>query len=295
MHAQLIQVSDQTQLWGDSYTRDLSDVFAIQAEVAEAVAGSLAMELLPGWQASQPKSPTTDSAAYDAYLKGRYHWNRRTGDSLRKSLAFFHEALRMDPAFALAYAGLAQAYVVLGGLHFIAPSEATAKAHAAASRALELNDSLGEAYTVLAVTIGAHDWKWEEAIGHCERASRLNPNHATAHHWHAEALVGLARFEDALREIKIAKQLDPLSPIINASIGRFHSLAGDFDEATRCLEQLAEFDNTCAYGQASLGGAYLSQGKFDKGVAAIERAVRLASDGAYGPARGLACVTSGHA
>ena len=293
INVQLIQVSDQTQLWGDSFTRDLSDVFAIQAEVAEAVAGSLAMELLPGWQASQPKSPTTDSAAYDAYLKGRYHWNRRTGDSLRKSLAFFHEALRMDPAFALAYAGLAQTYVVLGGLHFIAPSEATAKAHAAASRALELNDSLGEAYTVLAVTIGAHDWKWEEAIGHFERAIRLNPNHATAHHWHAEALVGLARFEDALREIKIAKQLDPLSPIINASIGRFHSLAGDFDEAARCLEQLAEFDNTFAFGQASLGGAYLRQGKFDEGVAALERAVRLATDGAYRTGLGRAYVMAG--
>jgi len=291
--AKLIQVSDQTLLWGDSYTRDLNDVFAIQAEVAEAVAKALALKLLPETRQTLTKAPTTDSAAYDAYLRGRYHWNRRTGTSLRKSLTFFHEALRLDPAFALAHVGMAHAYVVLGGHHFLEPTEAATKARAAALRALELDETLGEAHTVLAVTSTSYSWNWQEGLKHYERAIDLNPNNATSHQWYAETLVGLARFEDAQREIHIAKQLDPLSPVISASVGWFHYFAGEFEEATRSLRQVTDFDATFAFAQYALGEAYLEQGKFDEGVAALEQAVGLASHGEFRANLGRAYVLAG--
>ena len=293
INAQLIQVADQTQLWGDSYTRDLSDVFAIQAEVARAVAKSLAMELLPDRQPIQAKSPTANPAAYDAYLKGRHHWNRRTGDSLRKSLTFFQEALRLDPAFALAYAGMAHAYVVLGGHHFIEPTESATKARAAATRALELDETLGEAHTVLAVTDTLFLWNWEVGLKHFERAIELNPNHPTAHQWYAETLVSLGRFEEGQREIEAAKRLDPLSPIITTSLGWFHYMAGEFDQAVRSLQQVTEFDDTFAFAHYALGEAYLGQAKFDEGVTAIERAVELASHGEFRANLGRAYVLAG--
>jgi len=218
INAQLIQVSDQTQLWGDSYTRDLSDVFAIQAEVAEAVAKSLAMELLPDVRTALNEAPTDDSAAHDAYLLGRHYWSRRTADDLETAITHFQRAIEIDPGYALAYAGLSDVYSVLPGYKRVASKEVMQKSRDAAQRALAINANLAEAQAAMGNALFSSS-DYANALHHFRKAIELNPNYATARQWYSECLANMGHREESIQQARIAVELDPQSQVISYVLG----------------------------------------------------------------------------
>jgi len=199
----------------------LRDILSLQSEVARAIANEIQLKLTPQDHARLASIRMVDPEAYQLYLKGRFHWNKRTEAGLKKGIEYFHQAIDLDPKYALAYSGIADCYSFLGWDLFgaLPPREALQNAKAAAMKALELDDKLAEVHSSLAWTKLAFDWDWPGAEIEFTRAIELNPGYAPAHHWYAECLAGLGRYERALAEIKRAQQLDPLSMIINTVVG----------------------------------------------------------------------------
>jgi TolB-like protein/DNA-binding winged helix-turn-helix (wHTH) protein/Tfp pilus assembly protein PilF len=217
--AQLVQVSDQTQLWARQFDRDLSSLLAVQAEIAQAVANEIQLTLADtGGTGAVPSGALSSSEyeAYDLYLKGRYFWNRRTPEGFQQAVEHFEQAAAKDPTYARAYAGMADSYALMSSYSVAPATELIPKARSAALRALELDDRLAEAHTSLALISQNYDWDWGNAEKEYQRAIQLNPNYATAHHWYAESLAFQGRFEEAFAESERARQLDPLSLIIAA-------------------------------------------------------------------------------
>jgi TolB-like protein len=227
--AQLIQVSDQTHLWAESYERNASDVFAIQKEVAESVAGSLAIELLPA-EARPIDTPAANLQAHEAYLRGRFFWNKRTKNGLMTAIKHFEQAIEEDPEFAPAYVGLADSYNMLAAWDLVPPQEAFPKAIVAATKALEIDETLAEAQISLALTRFFYDWDWDGAEQGFQRALELNPNYAQGHQWYGLFLVSLGRGQEAVVEAEHARELDPLSLIINAMTGYVFHYVREYDQ-----------------------------------------------------------------
>jgi len=265
--AQLIQVRDQSHLWAETYDRHVRDILAIQQEVAGRIARSLAVELLPSEQSAFAPSSVRSPEAYDAYLKGRYLWNKGTGESLKQSIEYFEQAVGQDPNFALAYAGLADAYHLLATFSILPSREVYPKAKAAALKALELDDSLSEAHTTLGSALFRFDWNWAAAEKSFRRALELNPSSAIAHHDYAWYLVALGRFEEGIAEIKRAQALDPLSPRANVDIGWVYIRTRRFDEAIAHIRRLLEFEPNSVGAQHCLEQAYMHQGQYDQALA----------------------------
>ena len=232
---QLINAGTEEHLWSSHYDKNLDDIFAVQSEIAEKVAGELKVQLLDSEKKTLEKKPTRDITAYTFYLKGRYLWNERNKESLEKAIKYFEEAIRMDSRFALAYAGLADSYIVLMDHGHLPRSEVFPKAKEAAKKALELDETLAEAHTSLATILG-REWDWRGAEEEYAKALGINPNYATAHHWYSIHLLDTGRVDEAIRELKIAEELDPLSPMIHAYAGNVYLCARKYDIA------LAEFD-----------------------------------------------------
>ncbi len=265
INAQLIQVSDQTQLWGDSYTRDLSDVFAVQADVAEAVAKALAVELLPQEESVRAKPPTESSAAYDAYLLGRSYWAKRTPESLYTAIKHFERAVKLDPNYALAYSGLADAW---GVLPWYVPgpfSEMYARAEENAERALALDDSLAEPNVSIALVLGEHD-KPEAALPYYRKAIAIDPNNATARQWYGLALCLLGRADDGLAEFERGVSLDPLSAVMRLDYGYGMLLARQYNTSIEQLKRTLELQPDFFNAAGELPWAYI--GKVEHGAAA---------------------------
>jgi TolB-like protein/DNA-binding winged helix-turn-helix (wHTH) protein/Flp pilus assembly protein TadD len=218
--AQLIQAPADKHLWAESYEGDLHDTLALQKEVASAIAGQIRIELTPKEQAGLKNAKVVNPEAYEAYLKGRYFWNRRTADGLKRAVDYFDQAIQKDPNYAQAYAGLADSYDLLGDWEYgvLAPNEAYPKAKAAAVKALELDNTLGEAHASLAFSLDVFDWDWGSAEREFRRAIALNPGYATAHHWYAWHLSEMGRNSEAIAEMRKAENLDPLSLIISADM-----------------------------------------------------------------------------
>lgn len=233
--AQLVQTRDQTNLWAESYERPLADVFQIQSEVARRIARSLAIELLPAQQAALDRPPTTSAAAYEAYLRGRFYWNLRGEEELKKGLEYFQKAVQMDPQFTLAYTGLADSYNVLSYYGAISAREGFPQSKAAAEKALAMNENSAEALTALAYAKHYYDWDWAEAEKLFRRAAAANPNYAPAHQWFAAQLMALGRMPEAIAEMQHARDVDPQALIIQAGLGWIHYHARDNASA---LEQL---------------------------------------------------------
>jgi adenylate cyclase len=239
---QLIDATSEEHLWVQNYDRPLEDVFAIQTEVAQNVADALKMQLLEEERQRIEKRSTEDIGAYTFYLKGRYYWNERSKESLDKAAKYFDEAIKRDPGFSLAYSGLADCYTVLCDHGYVAPSEGYLKAKQAATKALELDDTLAEAHTSLG-TILSEDWEWIRAESEFNKALKLNPNYATAHHWYSVHLLRLGRLDEAIREAKVAEELDPLSPMIHAYAGSpLYATARQYDIALEELDKSLELD-----------------------------------------------------
>jgi serine/threonine protein kinase/Tfp pilus assembly protein PilF len=269
--AQLINVADESLLWSEQYNRELNDVFVIQDEIAMAIADNLKLNLLGKEKENLLKHYTENIDAYNLYLKGRYFWNKRTADGLREGIGYFEQAIEIDPDYALAYAGLADTYVLLPFYAGWQRDEAYSKARASVLKALELENRLVEAQTSFAYMEGLYNWDWAGAERAFKKALKLNPGYATCHHWYAELLKALGRIDEAIKEIKIALELDPLSLVINRNFGTYLYLARRYDEAIEQLQKTLEMSPDFPKIFAQLGYAYLQKEMHKEAVEAFKR------------------------
>jgi TolB-like protein/DNA-binding winged helix-turn-helix (wHTH) protein len=273
--AQLIDARADQHLWAKSYERDLRDILALQDEVAQAIANELKIELMPHGQARPASSRPVDTRAYEAYLKGRYYSGKRTEKELKKSVEYYEQAIKIDPNYAPAYAGMADAYALLGFRGNLPSNEALSRAKAAALKAVELDDSLAAAHASLAFIAETHEWDWPAAEREYKRALELNPGYAAAHNWYAGYLMYVGRFEEGIAEAKLARDLDPLSlPVNNALAGRF-LVAGRIHEALEQLQKTLDMDPHFAPAHQTLGWAYLNMGKHEEAIQEFEQAIQL--------------------
>jgi TolB-like protein/class 3 adenylate cyclase/tetratricopeptide (TPR) repeat protein len=254
--AQLINVADGFHLWSDTYDRDMTNIFAIQSDIAERVALALTMQLGVGERRALAKKPTEDTEAYRVYLLGLSFWNQRTADGVKKALEYYEEALVKDPNYALAQVGVANSYLVMVEVAGVPTKETMPKAAAAALSALKLDDTLGEAHATLAF-IRKTMWDWQGAEAEFMRAIELTPNYATAHHWYSRLLLEVGRIDDASREIQRAQDLDPLSPIINVSAGWILHCQGHYDQAIAAYRTVIELNPNFPWAHLTVGEAYL--------------------------------------
>jgi Tfp pilus assembly protein PilF len=273
--AELVDAKDGNQIWGQRYDRRLADIQAVQEDIAKKISEKLRLRLTGTDQKLLTRRYTENTEAYQLYLKGRYYWNRRTGESLKRGIQFFNQAIEKDPGFALAYAGLADCYDTLGVLTFVAPREAFLQGKAAAIKALELDESLAEAHTSLAFACFRFDWNWEDAEKEFKHAIALNPNYAIAHYWYGMFLNGMGRFEEAVPRFSKALELEPLSLIINANFGYHYYLARQYGQAAKQLTATLELDPNYAQAHWILGMVYLRQPKLGDAIAELRKAVTL--------------------
>src|SRR5437762_7664270 len=276
---QLINATTDAHLWAETYDRKLTDIFALESDVAKTIADTLQAKLTGSEERMMSKKPTANPEAYELYLKGRFFWNKRTGVDLRKAIDYFNQAVAKDPSYALAYAGLADAYVLLSGFGAASPKDSLPQAKAAAEKALELDSTLGEAHASLAQALLAYDFDFAGANREFQHAIELNPNYATAHHWYGESVLApLSQFEDAIAQLKRALQLDPLSMIINADVGTVLTNARRYDEAIEQLRKTLEMDPSFYYAHYNLGEALEMKGLTENAIAEYQRAIALNDD-----------------
>jgi TolB-like protein/Tfp pilus assembly protein PilF len=268
--AQLIDAGSEEHLWVENYDRQLEDVFAIQTEVAQNVADALKTHMLGEERERIERKPTGDIGAYEFYLKGRYYWNERSRDALEKAIKYFEEAIKRDPRFALAYAGLADSYLVLVDHGHLPRSKGFPKAEQAARKALELDETLAEAHISLAGILYLQ-WDWRGVEEEFAKSLRSNPNYATAHHWYSIHLLNLGRLDEAIRELKIAEELDPLSPMIHAYAGVLYLHARQYDIALAELDKALELDPNFEPAHANRVDVYLAKSMFKEALAEWER------------------------
>jgi TolB-like protein/Flp pilus assembly protein TadD len=275
--AQLIEASTDKHLWSQSYEGELRDSLALQNTVARAIAEQIRINLTPQEQAALKNVKVVNPQAYESYLKGRYFWNKRTSDGLKVALAYFNQAIEEDPKYAEAYSGLADTYALLGDWQYavMTPKEAFPKAKAAAIKALELDNALGEAHNSLAFVLDGFDWDFDSAGKEFRRAIELNPGYATAHHWYAWHLSLLGRYDEAIGEMRKAENLDPLSLIINADLAELLVLAHSYDESIQQSRKTIEMDPNFALAHNQLAQAYLQKHMYAEAVAELQKAVQL--------------------
>jgi tetratricopeptide (TPR) repeat protein len=247
----------------------------VQEEIAKQISSKLRLRLTGDEQERLTKRYTQNSDAYRLYLKGRYHWNRRTADGLKKGIEYFQRAVETDPQYALAYAGLADSYNALPGYGLAPPKESFPRAKEAASRALKIDDTLAEAHTARAYTLMVYDWQWSEAERELKLTIKLNLNYAFAHHWYALYLQWTQRHDAAIAEIRRALELDPLSLISNSTVSWIFCWAGRYDEAIESALKGLELDPSFAMGHVRLGYAYEQKGMFEEAIREFQQAVAL--------------------
>ena len=276
---QLIHAASDAHLWGETYDRSLTDVFAAESDIAKAIADTLRAKLTGSEQHALTARPTENTEAHQLYLRGRYFWNKRTGADFKKAIGYFIQAIDKDPNYALAYAGLADAYVLLSAYAEASPKDSLPQAKAAAAKALELDSTLGEAHVSLAQALLAYDLNFAEATREFRRAIELDPNYATAHHWYGESVLGpLGQFEEAIAEARRALELDPLSVIINADFGSALTNARRYDQAIEQLRKTVEMDPGFYYAHWTLGNALDLKGFKEEAIAEYKKAIALNDD-----------------
>ena len=269
--AQLIEVASDRHLWAKSYERDLRDVLALQGEVAQAIAHEIQVKLTPREEARLAKVQRVDPRAYEAYLKGRHHWNQRTEESLLRSLEFFREAIDLDPTWPTAHVGLADAYNVLGYFGALAPANCFPKARAATLAALKLDEGLAQAHAALAYCQLYYEWDWEGSSRSFTRALELNENDAYIHLFYMNYLNAMGRHAEAERSMARALELDPLSMIINTAVGWTHYHGGEPDKAVTRLRRAAELFPEFTPARVWLSLALEQNGEPEEALAQAER------------------------
>jgi adenylate cyclase len=274
--AQLVDVASQGHLWSQDYDRRLDDVIAIQSDVAQHVAQSLQITLKPVEARQLAKAGTGDIEAYNAYLKGLYHYSTWSKEGLEKSIGYFEQAIARDPNFAKAYAAMAFSYEMLADFGYLPPDEGFPKVKQAARRALELDATTAEAYTALAAAATYYDYDWVRSDESFRRALELNPNSAVTHEWYSIIYLSpMGRHDEAIAHGKRAKELDPLAPYIRSDLAWAYNQARRYDEAIAECEQMAEIDPEFAYNYTCLGFAYRQKGMLEQAVVAYERGADL--------------------
>ena len=282
VNVQLINALTDTHLWADTYDRKLTDIFAVESEIAKTVADTLRAKLSSSAEHVLASRPTDNPEAHELYLKGRYFWNRRTGANLQKAVGYFEQAIEKDPKYALAYSGLADCHVLLPVYPELGsyPRDEMPKALAAAHKAVELDETLAEAHTSLARAL-ASDLQLPAAMSEFKRAIELNPSYATAHQWFGECLQSQGRVEEGLAELKRAQELDPLSLIINSLLGFAFDTAGKSDEAIAQLRKTIEIDPNFWIAHFYLGDVLERRGQLKEAIVEYEKSNALQVDDPY--------------
>jgi tetratricopeptide (TPR) repeat protein len=273
--ARLVSASTDTQLWSKSYQRDLQNVLVMQDEVATAIVREINITLTPQEQARLAKSRQVNPEALEAYLAGRFYWNKRTAEGLEKSIAYFLRAIAKDPNYALAYAGLADSYHVLPELSAVPIEEAFPKARSAALKALEIDNSLGEAHSALANVKEDYDWDWKGAEEDYKRALELNPGQVLAHVSYSNLLYELGRLPEALSEARVAQQLDPLSAIANDNLSGVLYYAGQYDQAVEQCRKTLDIDPLSPQAHRHLGQVYVQKQSYEEAVSELKKSMEL--------------------
>ncbi len=273
--AELVDVEDGSQLWGERYQRKFEDIFDLQDQLAEQISEKLRPKLSGEEKKRLVKHFTDNTEAYQLYLKGRHFWNKRTTDQVKKGITYFQQAIDLDPRYALAYTGLADSYILLGSYEILSPKDAFLTAKAATTKALEIENSLAEAHTSLAFVKHRYEWDWDAAEKEFRLAISLNPNYATAYQWYSTFLLTLGRFDEALQMIKRAQEVDPLSLIINTGLGMVLYYSGRYEEAIIQYKKVIEMDENFAPTYFDLAWFYMHKGKEEEAVAMAEKAFFL--------------------
>ena len=278
VNVQLIRGDTDTHLWADTFDRKLTDIFAVESEIAKTIAATLQAKLTGSEQDAITARPTENTEAYQLYLKGRFFWNKRTGQNLNKAADYFNQAIATDPKYALAYVGLADAYVLMPFYGAGAPQDCYPKAKAAAEKALELDNSLAEAHASLAQVFCYH-LELHRSVREFERAIELNPNYPTAHQWYgSSALTALGQFDKAIAEVKRGIELDPLSLVINTDLGSTLYRARRYDEAIVQMRKTLDMDPSFYYAHWNLGSALAAKGELGPAIEEYQKARSLNDD-----------------
>jgi serine/threonine protein kinase/tetratricopeptide (TPR) repeat protein len=272
---ELVDVATGSQLWGAQYDRKPGEIFAIQDEISDEISGKLRLKLTRAEKQRLTKHQTDDAEAYQLYLKGRHHWNRWTEDGFYNAIEYFQQAVERDSGYALAYAALADSYVLLGWNSYLSPKEAFPEGKMAARAALQLDPDLGEAHTPLAAGLWLHDWRWQEAEMEFERSLALNPAYPTANHWYAEYLMTMGRHAEAIARMKNSQELDPMSLIISVAIGWAFYMARRYDDALEQLRRTVELDTNYPVTYWILGLVLRKMGRYELAIAEGEKGVKL--------------------
>jgi serine/threonine protein kinase/tetratricopeptide (TPR) repeat protein len=275
LKTELVDVRSGARLWGETYDRAADKVQTLETVVAQDIAHKLRLRLSQDEQRRLSRAPTDNVEAYQGYLTGRYYWNKRTGEGLKKSVKLFEEAIDKDPMYALAYAGLADAYLNLGGWGYLASREAYPRAKAAAQQALAIDANLAEAYASLGMALKEYEWDWQGAGKAYERALELQPSYAIAHQWYGEYLATLGRHDQAIAEMRRALELEPLSLIMHATLGHGYYFARRYDESIIQLKKTLEMDENFWVAHHFLGITYAQVGRLDEAGAEVAAAEAL--------------------
>jgi DNA-binding winged helix-turn-helix (wHTH) protein/TolB-like protein len=274
----LVNVADGKALWTDSFDAKFTDVFAVQDSISSQIASALALTLSGGERKQLARRYTNNTEAYQLYLKGRYFWNKRTGDALKTSIEYFEQAIRADPNYALAYAGVADSYLLLGAGDYgvMSPAEAMPLAKNAATTALQLDETLAEAHTSLGFLNYIFDWDWAGADRHFRRAIELSPAYPTASHWYSLYLTVTGRTGEGIETARRARELDPLSRIINTDCGIVYFYARQYDRAVEQFKATLEMEPNFAAARWDLGRTYSQTGDYGSAISEIKAAMESA-------------------
>jgi TolB-like protein/DNA-binding winged helix-turn-helix (wHTH) protein/Tfp pilus assembly protein PilF len=275
--AQLIRVPVERHIWAQSFEGDLGDTLVLQKTIARSIAEQVQAKLNMHEQAALEHSKVVNAEAYEAYLKGRYFWNKRTRDGLTKAIEYFNDAIQKNPRYAEAYTGLGDAYALSGDWEYglLSPDDAFPKAKAAVTKALALDDNLAEAHTSLAFILDLYEWDWETAAKEYKRAIALNPGYATAHHWYAWHLIVMGQNAEGIAELRKAESLDPLSLIISADLADALCIAHLYDDSVQQSRKTLEMDPNFAIAHYELGQAFEQKRMLNEAIGEFQKAIEL--------------------
>jgi TolB-like protein/DNA-binding winged helix-turn-helix (wHTH) protein/Tfp pilus assembly protein PilF len=295
LQAELVDVSNGSQLWGQRYDQSLADISGLQHHLAQDIAENLRLKLTGDEQERMKQRYQSSPAAYELYLKGRFFWGKRTKAGMEQGIGYFQQAIALDPNFALAYAGLADCYNLLDDWGQTAPRDSFPRARAAAEKAIALDDSLAEAHVSLAMVRAAYDWDWAGSEQEFKRAIQLNPNYVTAHQWYGLTLASLGRFAEAEAEVKRARELDPLSPIVNMAVAEVYAWGGRHDDAIAQYKRVLELDPSFTGAYGNLADSYDQKHMYTEAVNIMKQKALLDGDAKFAAALEQAYAKSGYA
>jgi serine/threonine-protein kinase len=276
---ELVDVRHNRQVWGYRSERKLADILAVQEQIARELSDKLRLQLTGAEKQRMARRSTADSEAYQLYLQGRYQWNKRTLEGMQQGIDYFQQAIQKDPNYALAHAGLADSFALLADYNVLPAREVMPRVKSAATKALDLDDSLGEAHTSLAYAKFVHDWDWAGAEREFKRALDLNPSYPTAHHWYGEYLMVLGRFSESLTQLDRARELNPQSPIINVALAYRSYYAGKYDQAIEQCQKTLASEPAFAPAHEYLARAYEQKGMQAEATAEFRKALELSEGG----------------